>query len=119
MLIVGQSPDGLATFFGDANLDGEFNSLDLVMVVQAGEYEDDIALNSTWSTGDWNGDRDFDSGDFVTAFQDGGFEFGPRQRVTSVPESVPAFWGIAALVSATIRFRQNPSHHRCLNRPTK
>ena len=27
-----------------------------------------------WSEGDWNGDGVFDSGDFVTAFQDGGYE---------------------------------------------
>ena len=30
------------TYFGDANLDGEFNSGDLVQVFEAGEYEDGI-----------------------------------------------------------------------------
>ena len=62
------------TFYGDANLDGEFDSTDLVSVFQAGEYEDAISMNSTWSTGDWNGDGEFDSGDLAVAFQDGGYQ---------------------------------------------
>ncbi|MCA9216345.1 MAG: dockerin type I repeat-containing protein, partial [Planctomycetales bacterium] len=40
--------------FGDSNLDGQFNSSDLVTVFAAGEYEDGIARNSTWAEGDWN-----------------------------------------------------------------
>jgi hypothetical protein len=44
------------TWFGDANLDGEFNSSDLVAVYSANEYEDNIAMNSNWATGDWNVD---------------------------------------------------------------
>ena len=50
----------LGTDFGDANLDGEFNSSDLVSVFRAGEYEDDIQDNSNWAEGDWNCDGDFD-----------------------------------------------------------
>ena len=56
------------------------------MPLQAGEYDDDIAGNSTWNTGDWNGDGEFDSGDLVAAFQDGGFEQGPLATVRAVPE---------------------------------
>ena len=41
------------TYLGDANLDGEFNTTDLVEIFQAGQYEDDIPNNSTWATGDW------------------------------------------------------------------
>lgn len=78
------------TWIGDANLDGEFNSGDLVQVFQASEYEDGIAGNSTWSTGDWNADREFDSGDLVTAFQNGGFEQGPRPAA-AVPEPAGMF----------------------------
>ncbi len=74
------------TYFGDANLDGEFESQDFVEVFVAGEYEDDIAGNSTWASGDWNGDADFTTDDFVTAFQSGGYEAGPRQVVLAVPE---------------------------------
>ncbi|MCA9217776.1 MAG: LamG domain-containing protein, partial [Planctomycetales bacterium] len=44
------------TFVGDSNLDGEFNSTDFVVVFTASQYEDGIAGNSTWATGDWNGD---------------------------------------------------------------
>ena len=73
------------TYFGDANLDGEFNTADFVSVFQNGEYEDAVAGNSTWSDGDWNGDTEFDSGDFVTSFQGGGFEQGPRE-IAAVPE---------------------------------
>ena len=62
---------------GDANLDGEFNSTDLVRVFQAGEYEDAIESNSAWSDGDWNGDGEFDTSDLVVAFQAGYFEQGP------------------------------------------
>jgi hypothetical protein len=55
-------------------------------VFQAGQYEDDVANNSTWGTGDWNGDGDFDTGDLVLAFQDGGYEMGPKAAVATVPE---------------------------------
>jgi hypothetical protein len=74
------------TYFGDANLDGQFNSADFVVVFQLGEYEDATASNSTWADGDWNGDGEFTSGDFVTAFQDGGYEKGPRAAANAVPE---------------------------------
>lgn len=66
------------TFFGDANLDGQFNSADLVTVFQSGQYEDGIPGNSGWTEGDWNGDGEFSSSDLVKAFQDGGYEQGLR-----------------------------------------
>ncbi|MCA9196548.1 MAG: lamin tail domain-containing protein, partial [Planctomycetales bacterium] len=56
---------------GDSNLDGIFNSGDLVAIFVAGEYEDGVALNSGWGEGDWNGDGDFTTLDLVTAFQEG------------------------------------------------
>jgi hypothetical protein len=74
------------TWLGDATLDGQFDSGDLVEVFTAGQYEDGIAGNSTWATGDWNGDGEFDTGDLVAAFQDGGFEAGQRTAVAAVPE---------------------------------
>ena len=74
------------TYFGDSDLDAEFDSGDLVAVFQAGEYEDAIGDNSGWAEGDWNGDGDFTSGDVVLAFQDGGFEQGPRPELAAVPE---------------------------------
>ena len=83
--------DILKTWIGDSNLDGEFNTGDLVKVFQAGEYEDGIDGNSTWSTGDWNGDGEFTSVDFIVSFQDGGFERGPRVIALAVPEPKPLF----------------------------
>jgi RNA polymerase sigma factor (sigma-70 family) len=74
------------TYFGDANVDGEFNSGDFVTVLAAGEYEDEIAGNSTWATGDWNADGDFTSADLIVALAEGGYEIGPRAAVASVPE---------------------------------
>jgi hypothetical protein len=61
----------LGTSYGDANLDGTFDSSDLVQVFQAGQYEDSLANDSTWSTGDWDGDQDFGTSDLVLAFQMG------------------------------------------------
>jgi hypothetical protein len=72
------------TYFGDSNLDGEFNTTDLVDVFQAGVYEDAIDGNAGWASGDWNGDADFSSRDLVLAFQSGGYEIGPRPA--AVPE---------------------------------
>jgi hypothetical protein len=63
----------LGTSFGDANVNGRFDSADLVLVMQSAEYEDGIIDNSTWAEGDWNADGDFDSRDLVIAFQFGGY----------------------------------------------
>ena len=64
------------TYYGDANVDGEFNSSDLVQVFEAGRYE--MRLGAGWDEGDFNGDLLFDSGDLVFAFADGGYVIGPR-----------------------------------------
>ncbi len=61
---------------GDSNLDGEFDSGDLLQVFQIGEYEDDVDGNSGWHAGDWNGDGDFDSRDIILAFQADTFDRG-------------------------------------------
>jgi hypothetical protein len=96
------------TYFGDANLDGEFNSTDLVFVFGAGEYEDNIDRNSTWSTGDWTGDGEFTTSDLVLAFQDGGYE-GPRQAIRAVPE--PNAWLL--LVLGMTGAMSLPRHRHC------
>lgn len=74
------------TYFGDANLDGQFDSTDLVQVFQSGQYEDAFENNSGWSRGDWNADGEFTSSDLVVAFQDGGYEAGTRAGMVAVPE---------------------------------
>lgn len=91
------------TYYGDANLDGVFNSSDFIAVFQAGQYEDAAAGNSGWATGDWNGDKEFNSSDFVTAFQAGGYEAGPRPAVASVPEPALSCLGLLGLIALRAR----------------
>ncbi len=74
----------LFSWIGDANVDKEFNSGDLVAVFAAGKYETGAA--ATWEEGDWNADLKFDSGDLVAAFAGGGYEQGPRGAAAAVPE---------------------------------
>ncbi|MCA9216805.1 MAG: hypothetical protein KDB27_27235 [Planctomycetales bacterium] len=87
----------LQTYYGDANLDGEFNSQDFVVVFAAGKYENPTA-SARWDTGDWNSDGVFSTTDLVLAFQDGGYEAGPR-RAAIVPEPItnPLFAILALL----------------------
>lgn len=80
--------DLMNTWFGDANLDGEFNSTDFVVVFQARTFE--AGGEAGWAEGDWNGDGTFTSSDFVTAFVDAGYEQGPRPIVANVPEPTGA-----------------------------
>jgi len=65
--------DILHSSIGDANFDGRFDSSDLIAIFQAGEFEDLLTHNSTWSEGDWDADGDFTTSDLVFAFQMGGY----------------------------------------------
>ena len=56
-----------------ADDNGRFDSADLVLAFRAGEYEDEIAGNTTLEEGDWNGDGDFDMSDLLFAFQHGNY----------------------------------------------
>ena len=80
--------DVFETSFGDANLDGRFDSTDLVLIFQKAKYEDDIPNNATWTDGDWNCDGEFDTQDFVVAFQSGGYVRAARS-FQSPGEAVP------------------------------
>jgi hypothetical protein len=71
--------DILQTSVGDVNLDGLFNSSDLVQIFQRGVYEDAVLGNATYGDGDWNCDGDFTSSDLVLAMQAGAYE-SPRKR---------------------------------------
>ena len=95
----------LNTFIGDSNLDGEFNSADLVSLFQLGEYEDGIPMNSSWKEGDWNGDSEFDSSDLVFSFQTDGYEKGPRKIANAVPEPKDNL----LLISLAVLFYMNSS----------
>jgi hypothetical protein len=93
--------DILNTYYGDANLDLEFNSSDLVAVLASGTYEADV--DSNWSTGDFNGDGRTNSSDLVAALADGGYEQGPKQAVAAVPE--PSSIGLLLVASVIISLR--------------
>ena len=101
------APDILNSYVGDANLDRQFDSGDLVLVLQAGVYEDSVAMNATWEAGDWNGDGEFDSSDLVFALQDGGYEQGFRPAVAVVPEpSSLALFALGILLATGCRSRR-------------
>jgi hypothetical protein len=84
--------DLFGSWIGDANLDMEFSSSDLVSVLATGTYEVDIASN--WSSGDFNGDGRTNTSDLVVALADGGYELG-RPTTAAVPE--PAGLALASL----------------------
>ncbi len=86
------------TWFGDADLDGEFNSADFVLVFVAGKYE--TQASATWGEGDWSGDLKFDSSDFVTAFVAGGYELG--KRPPNAPAAVPEPAAISLLTAGAL-----------------
>lgn len=75
----------MQTYFGDANLDGEFDSTDLVDVFVTGEYEDAIPGTSTSADGDRNGDGDFNASDLGLALRIAGFKQDPRLAVVPEP----------------------------------
>lgn len=89
------------TWFGDANLDGLFNTGDLVAVFQGTKFE--LPEDAGWELGDWNGDGRFTTGDLVTAFQDRGFEAGPLPAVSAVPEPATSWWLATIFLLAWIR----------------
>ena len=89
----------LHTFFGDADLNGEFNSADFVQVFAAGKYETPAAAG--WGEGDWNGDGLFSSADFVIAFSDGGYEQGPVPATAIGAAANPLLREVSATGRAT------------------
>ena len=90
--------DHAGTWLGDANINGEFNSNDMVRVFVAGKYEPEEAAG--WAEGDWDGNGIFDSSDMVTALADGGYEKGPRTDEVAVPE--PGAWLLLVMGAVTI-----------------
>jgi hypothetical protein len=85
--------DLFKSWIGDANLDHEFNSSDLVDVLASGKYE--ANEDSVWTQGDFNGDGRTNSSDLVVALADGGYEQGRPPAVAAVPE--PASWTLLLL----------------------
>ncbi len=69
-----------STWIGDADLNGEFNSADLVVLLAAGAYEANIEAG--WAAGDFDGNGLVNASDLVAALSDGGYEQGPRAAVS-------------------------------------
>ena len=101
------------TSLGDVNLDGQFDSDDLIRVFQSGKFEDNIANNAKWSEGDWNCDGDFTTEDLVTVFQAGTFV--SQVNVAATPHSSAEMSAsIAAAIDSRLEQNQWPwrAHHR-------
>ena len=78
-----------------------------MLVFITGQYEDAIADNSGWATGDWDADGDFTTNDLVAAFRDGGYEQGPRPAIHAVPEPTSmTLCALAVIVSGICLRRQ-------------
>ncbi len=92
----------LETGPGDANLDGRFDSADLVQVFQRGRYEDTTAGVLGWSDGDWNCDGEFNSGDFVVALTVGQYVSEAPSRGVTVRQAADAALSAVDQVFATI-----------------
>ena len=65
--------DVLQTTVGDVNLDGVFNSRDLVLLFQAAKFEDGKPNNANYKEGDWDLDGDFTNADLMLAWQAGAY----------------------------------------------
>ncbi len=86
-------------YVGDANLDGEFNTGDFVLVLGAGKYE--TQQPAGWVEGDWNGDGVFGTNDLVVALSDGGYEIGPFPGgVQAIPE--PSGWLLSVMAACSL-----------------
>jgi len=86
----GRDPSTSTPVVGDSNRDGIFDTADIVLAFQAGEYEDAISGNSTWEEGDWDGDGDFTTADLVFAFQSGNYVAGATRRVIWLLDPIEA-----------------------------
>ncbi len=95
------------TWIGDANVDGLFNTTDLVQVLTAGKYEQNV--DAVWSEGDWDGNGRFGTSDLVVALTDGGYEQGPA--TAAVPEPTGGILlliaGLFLLVQCSERLRKD------------
>jgi hypothetical protein len=90
---------------GDSDLNGRFDSRDLVQVMAYGLYEDDVSLNASWASGDWDGDGDFMSNDWVQVMGAGQFEE-PAAIVVAVAEPAMGHSVLLALAGIWLVWRR-------------
>lgn len=105
--------DLLRTSIGDANLDGQFDSADMVAVFQVGQYETGVPDSASWSGGDWDCDGQFTSGDMVFAFAQGGYAVSaspaaPEAGSTRQVPFPPPAWVAAIDLDRHVRGRRRP-----------
>ena len=72
-----------------------------------------MPMNSTWETGDFDGDGDFGTSDLVAAFVDGGYEVGRREAINSVPEPASFLSLMIGLTLIAMRRRQIATRCPC------
>ena len=120
--------DSPAVIPGDANLDLQFGTDDIIAVLGAGKFE--TGLPATWAEGDWDGAPDaaftyatgpppgdgvFNTNDIIVALGSGAFETGPIVaalgdagiNVNSVPEpSTLVLAGLGILIGLASRRRR-------------
>jgi hypothetical protein len=89
------TPGGGHALPGDSNLDGAFNSSDLVLAFQGGKYEDNQTGNTSWADGDWNRDGEFTTQDLVFVFAWGGYQSGAATRPVTEPLANPVLAALA------------------------
>ncbi|MFC1759531.1 hypothetical protein ACFL2H_12320, partial [Planctomycetota bacterium] len=100
------------TFAGDSNLDGQFDSSDLIRVFQIDAYDDPDFANVTWEAGDWNGDATVDSSDLIAAFRGGHYRRGePLGKVVPEPGSV-CLWTVLLMLRAMFGMKNKKPHSR-------
>ncbi|MCP4189801.1 MAG: hypothetical protein GY768_04150 [Planctomycetaceae bacterium] len=87
----------LNTWMGDADLNSQFDSSDLVILFAAGKYE--TGASASWEECDWDGNGVFVSGELVAAFADGRCDAGPKVAVAAVPEPSSIVLALVSLVS--------------------
>lgn len=113
---------------GDANLDGQFDTLDLVQVMQAGKYRGPGIV--AWADGDWNDDLRFDQRDIIAALSAGTYRTGPYSAValssrrshgqtsladdaalTSISVPEPSTWALSTVGLLTLLCSGHPRRH--------
>ena len=91
---------------GDSNLDGLFDSSDLVRVFQINAYDDPDFEDVTWESGDWNGDDRVDSSDLIAAFRIGHYRHDAElPRAVPEPRAISVWLALVAMCGILRRSR--------------